>query len=663
MSDFSKQVSTLPPEQQAIRAKCFHPTGTFIEFKKEEIEQSIAERFEKIVRMYPRRVAVKTRNDQLTYAELNYAANKLAQAILARRGVGQEPIGLLFPKGTPLIVATMGTLKAGKICMHMDPQLPHARLSRMLEDAQARLIVTNHEYFAMANALPPKNQCLNIDELDSSFRAENPHISLAPNALALIIYTSGSTGLPRGVIENHRNLLHYTMIETNDYHICAEDRLTFLASAGRDVFRAVLNGAAVYPMEIRQEGLTGLAHWLIQEDITIYNSVVSAFRHFVSALNGNEQFPHLRLVKLMGETVYRRDVELYQKHFAKDCIFVNLYGPNETGLLSHYLIDKGTQVTSSVVPVGYGVEGKEVLVLDENGNEVGFDQPGEIAVRSRYLSPGYWGGPDLTHPALFPASSGETERLYRTGDLGSMRSDGCLMHLGRKDFQVKIRGYRVEIAEVEMALMDLDVVAKTVVVAREDVSGHKRLIAYVVAQSIPAPTATTLRNSLGAKLPDYMIPSAFVVLDDLPFIGIGKVDRNALPVPGNSRPELDVRYAAPRTPIEEELSRIWAEVLSLDRVGIHDSFFHLGGDSLAATRLVSQVMKTFQLEVPLKVLFEAPTVADMAIVIAQNHTNKISQKELHRILRELENISNEEAEQLLAAESIERPGGNERNNR
>jgi amino acid adenylation domain-containing protein len=641
----------LPPEQQAIRDKCFHPTGTFIEFRKDEIEQSIPARFEKIVNIYPHRVAVKALNEQLTYTELNRAANRVARSILDRCETSQAPIGLLLPKSVDLVIAILGALKAGKICVLMDPVLPPARLSSMVDDTQAQMIVTNHEGAVRCRALVGQHPWLDIEELEDSFAVENVKLPILPDAFAFIFYTSGSTGLPKSIIENHRNLLHNTMTETNDYHICAEDKLTFVASVGRDIFRAVLNGAAVYPIDLRREGFTGLGRLLIDEEITIYNSVVSVFRQFASALVGDEQFPHLRLIKLMGETVYRKDVELYRKHFSDDCIFVNMYGPNETGLISHYLVDKATRVTSNLLPVGHAATDKTVFVVDDAGNEIGFEQPGEIVVRSRYLSPGYWRQTNRTL-AAFPITSSEgMERLFHTGDLGSMSSDGCLVHLGRIDSQVKIRGNRVDIIEVETALLDIDTVREAAVVASEDEQGNMRLVAYIVSHSSPPPTTSLLRNKLAAKLRNYMIPRAFVFLDKLPLRGIGKVDRRALPAPGMRRPELDTPFVPSRSPVEQQLASIWAEVLALDQVGIHDNFFDLGGHSLAAMRVVSQVIKQFQLELPLQSLFQSPTVAEMAAIITQNQAKKASPEDLARLLSEVEALSEEEAQKQLAGES------------
>jgi acyl carrier protein len=224
------------------------------------------------------------------------------------------------------------------------------------------------------------------------------------------------------------------------------------------------------------------------------------------------------------------------------------------------------------------------------------------------------------------------------------------MFMGRQDFQVKVRGSRVEIAEVEMALLDLESVKEAVVVAREDTPGQKRLVAYFVPTRHPAPTVTSLRKWLAEKLPAYMIPSAFVCLDALPVVGIGKVNRQALPDPGESRPNLDTPFSFPRSLVEELLAQIWARVLALDRVGIYDNFFDLGGHSLAATRVISQVIKKFQLEIPLQALFAAPTVAEMAAVIEMQQGNKISQTDLERMLAEVESLSDSEARRLIAEE-------------
>jgi amino acid adenylation domain-containing protein len=656
MSGLSR-LGTDPPSrhQQSIRAKCFHPTGKFIEFKKEEIEQSIPDRFEEQVAKYPDRLAVKSSSYALTYDELNKAANQVARAILAQRGEGQEPIALVFGKGTPLIITILGALKAGKIYLPLNPTYPRLRNLLILKDSQAGLIVTDNENLPVAREQAGNGvQLLNIDAIDSSLSTENLGLSISPDALAYILNTSGSTGRPKGVVQKHRNLLHVVMRTTNALHICADDRLTFLGSRGGDVFHALLNGAAVYPVNDKAGGLADLANWLIQEEVTVYHSVATVFRHFVSTLTATERFPKLRLIRLHGESAHRRDVELYKKHFAPDCIFVTQIGSIETGHFRLYFVDKKTQITGSIVPLGYAVEGMKVLLLNEDDKRLGFNQAGEITVKSRYLSAGYWRRSDLTKATFLADPEGTEERIYRTGDLGSMQPDGCLVYHGRKDFRVKIRGNTVEVADIEMALLDLAAVKEAVVVAREDVPGNKRLVAYIVPAIKPAPTIGAIRRGLAEKLPDYMIPSAVVIMDTLPLTGIGKVDRRALSAPDRARPDLENTFVAPRTPAEEVLARVWAKVLGLERVGIHDNFLELGGHSLLATQIISRVFNTFHVEVPVRALFEAPTVADMAEVITQNGAKKAKQEDLTRILAELEALSDEEAQHLLKQETREK---------
>lgn len=643
---------TLPKEQQAIRAKCFHPSGTFIPFGKEEIGQSIPSRFEKIVEMCFERIAIKAKDHTLTYEALNQMANRIAWAILERRGKREEPIALLFEQGASAIIAILAVLKAGRIYVPLDPSFPSARLAYILEDSQASLIVTNNKNFSMAQQLAQNmRQLINIDEINA-LSIENPRRSISPDTFACILYTSGSTGQPKGVVQNHRKVLYDVMQQTNVLHISAGDRLALLHSycysaSLWEIFPALLNGAGVFPFNLKEEGPVNLVKWLAHEEITISGARSHILRHCVTALTGKEQFPNLRLIHAGGDNVYKRDVELYKKHFPSGSILVVRLGANETGTVRQYFIDKNTEIVGARVPVGYPVEGKEVMLLGDDGTQVAFNQIGEIAVKSRYLSPGYWRRPDLTQTKFLPDPNGGDERIYLTGDLGRMRPDGCLEYLGRKDFRVKIRGYTIEVAEVEAALRAMEIFKEAVVVAREDRADNKRLIAYVVVNDKPPPTTSTLRRSLAETLPAYMVPSGFVLMDALPLLPNGKIDRRALPAPSLSRPELDTPFVAPRTPIEKLLAAIWTEILGLDQLGIHDNFLDLGGHSLMATQIISRVINRFRVELPVKSLLEAPTVAEMAAVIAEHEGKKLGQTEMESILTELESLTEEEAERLL----------------
>ena len=645
----------LPPSQELLQAKCFHSTGTFVEFNKDEIEQSIPKRFEQQARKYSNRTAVVTRNQTLTYDQLNQGVDRLAGAILHQRGGRQEPIALLLEQSASAISTILGVLKAGKIYVPLDTTYPQARIEYILEDSQAPVIVTNNRNFLLARELAKHNGCqlLNIDELDPISFVEEPDSHISPDSLAWILYTSGSTGQPKGVVQTHRNVLHDIMNYTNAFHICQADRLILLTSYSvvdtvRTMYGALLNGASLYPVDVKKDGLTHLADWLNHHQITIYRSFSTLFRHFIDTLDGDQQFPKLRLLYLCGEPVYRRDLELYKKQFSPDCIFVNGIGSTECLTYRWNLMDKKIQVNDNNVPVGYPLEDIEVLLLDDDGKEVAFNEIGEMSVRSRYLSPGYWRRPELSQVKFLSDPNGGDERIYRTGDLGLILDDGCLVHMGRKDFQVKIRGYRIEVGEIEAALLNIDNIKEAVVILREDRPRDRYLAAYIVPSRQPALSITALRHALAEKLPGYMVPSAFIILDTLPLLPNGKLDRQRLPYPDSSRPNLDTPFIVPETSVEQALAKIWAEVLNVNHVGAHDNFFDLGGHSLAATRIVSRVIKHFQVDLPLQSLFQSPTVAEMATVIAEHQGKKLDQKELGDILVKLESLTEEEAERVLS---------------
>ena len=613
-----------------------------------EFEQSVPDRFEEHVRKHPDRIAFKTKKDALTWDALNRTANRVARAILGVCESREKPIALLLDREASTMAASMGVLKTGGFYVPLAPSHPRARITYILNETEAALIVTDSKCLTLAREVAPRNcRLLNIEELDSSLSIEDLGLPISPDSLTSITYTTGSTGEPKGVINTHRRDLHRT---THDKHfgLGPDDRFTNVGSAERrSPFNTLLSGAGSFPWYVREEGLADLADWLIREEITVFRSGPRVFRHFVGTLTGKEEFPKLRVINLAGEPVYQADIELYKKHFSPECLLVDTYGAHEVGPIRLYVIGKETKIAGEKVPVGYEIPDKEVLLLDDKGLEVALGQIGEIAVKSRYLSLGYWRRPDLTEAKFLPDAAGGDKRTYLTGDLGRMLLNGCLEHLGRKDFQVKIRGLRVEMPEVEGALRSMDAICEAVVIAREDNPGDKYLVAYIVPVRNTAPSVSEVRGFVEQKLPPHMVPSRFVILDALPVTPNGKVNRKALPDPGKSRPDLDTPFVSPRIPVEQELSQIWGEVLSLDHVGIHDNFFELGGHSLAATRVVSQVIKKYQVEIPLQALFQSPTVAQMAAVITENQANSLDEQEMDRILTELESLSDEQAEQCL----------------
>ncbi|MBD1944543.1 amino acid adenylation domain-containing protein, partial [Coleofasciculus sp. FACHB-712] len=558
------------------------PSQPYTEFPKSAIEQSIPDRFEEQVRKYPHNIAVWTEKHQWTYNTLNDKANAIAQSILQLYGSTSEKIALLLEHDAWAIAAILGVLKAGKTYVPLDPNYPKLRLNYILEDCQATALLSNSKNLALAEELTQGSiPLINLDEIDFSQTENEVQITIAPDTLAYILYTSGSTGQPKGVVQNHRNVLHFIRNYTNDLHIAPSDRLTLLSSysfdaAIMDIFGALLNGATLYPLDIKEENLNNFSERLKQQEITIYHSTPTVYRYFLATLPAPQEesaLPKVRLVVLGGEEVVKQDVALYQRYFSQNCIFVNGLGPTESTVTIQYFINKENAEIGNLVPVGYPVEDTEILLLDRAGNNA--EIYGEIAIKSKHIALGYWQKPELTQAAFLPDPQGGKCRIYRTGDLGRLRTDGNLEFLGRRDFQVKIRGFRIELGEIEATLAQHPSVKETVVTASKESSSDKRLIAYVVPHPGLIPAATELRSFLQDRLPNYMVPAAFVILDALPLTPNGKIDRRALPAPNLIEQESVESFVAPKNDLELRLVKIWEKVLGVQPIGIRDNFFEL----------------------------------------------------------------------------------------
>jgi amino acid adenylation domain-containing protein len=597
------------------------PANSFREFRREEIEQSLSAAFERKVQQNPDRPAVITDTETLTYDDVNRLANRIATRILETRGQGREPVALIVANDASAIAGVLGILKAGKISVPVDAGLPVARARAIITDSQATVIVTASNHLGMAQSFDSTAyKIINVDEIGVETGNENPPLSVGPTDLAHIIYTSGSTNEPKGVIDLHRNVLHHVMVVTNSSHYCKEDRMTLLrapSSTGglANLYSALLNGACLLPFEVQQRGVGQLGSWLLENNITIYHSSATVFRHFAQTLSNNTTFPNLRLIRLGSEQVAKDDFKQFQQHFSPECILVNALSCTEAITFCQNFLNKNAVISGDIVPVGYPVADADILLLDDRGAVVEPGESGEIAIRSEFLSPGYWRKPELTRTVFLQSAGDARGRVYLTGDIGRMCADGRLEHLGRKDFQVKIRGHRVNTDEIEGMLSRVSWIKEAAIVARGSSSGDKRLVAYLVLRSESGATATQLRDLLSERLPPYMIPSIFVILSALPLTANGKIDRRSLPDPPLSRPELDVAFTVPRPPVEDRLARIWSEVLEIDLVGVHDDFFDLGGDSLLAGRIVARVNQQFDSNILISDLFELATVANLSRLV------------------------------------------------
>ena len=434
---------TPAPRPAASRQYQPVPRNPFVEFAAGEIEQTLHGRFERVADDCCTRTAVATRTQRLTYGELNARANRIAKEIVARLGAAPQPVALLFEQGVAAIAATLGTIKAGHFYVPLETQAPAGDIARVLEDSQARLLLTDAHHLARARELCGERLALlDVDQIASHVPAHDPAHTGTPESLAYVYYTSGSTGTPKGVMDTHRNVLHNVMRYTNRLHICADDRLTLLqpfAFSGvvSSLYCALLNGACVYPVDVRAETPNAIAAWLAEAGITIYHSVPALFR---ALLASGTALPTVRLIRLEGDQAARADVELYRRHFAPECLLVNGLGTTETGIACQYVVDHTTTLADGPLPIGYPNDGMEIRIVDGDGDAVADGEIGEIAVVGRHLSPGYWRNPVLTRQVFSPDRRDGQARVYRTRDLGRMQPDGCVEYLGRSDGRVKIRG-------------------------------------------------------------------------------------------------------------------------------------------------------------------------------------------------------------------------------
>ena len=586
-----------------------------------DTDQSIPERFAEQARRRPDELALTGTEWRPTFAELDAAANRQAAELLERGGAGGR-VALLLDLDAPVIAAALAVLKAGKTVVALNASDPPARLQRIRRDAAAELVLAGARHrdlaeragFAREDIVTPV-----VPPPDSarSRRAAAPPPP-APDDLAFLVYTSGSTGRPKGVMQTHRNVLHNVLRQTNGLGIDSRDRVLLLAalSGGQGlatVWTALLNGAALCPFPIMERGVTGLAPWLADERVTVFAASASVFRAFARTLR-DERLSTVRLVRLASEMAVRGDFDAYRRHFEPTCRLANTLASSEVGIITQCLLTPDADPPGDLLPVGRPAEGIDVRLHDPQGREVAPGETGEIVVRSRYLSPGYWRDESLTRERFADDADDVGRRAYRTGDLARRSPDGELTVVGRVDDQVKVRGNRVELSAVEAAIGKQPGVAGAAVLAAPTPRGDTRLSAYVSLEPGVAVTGDDLRSALVAVLPDHALPAHVAFLDALPLNPHGKVDRERLAelTPGAHESE-------PASPAvgetEERLAGIWASALDRAAPSRDENFFALGGDSLTAVVIAAGVHATFGVEIELRAFAERPTVAGMARLV------------------------------------------------
>ncbi|MFJ9852283.1 non-ribosomal peptide synthase/polyketide synthase [Streptomyces sp. NPDC101150] len=584
-------------------------------------ESGITELFERQVRANPTAVAVVSGEVTLTYGELNARANRLAHHLIAR-GVGPEQlVALALPRSAELVVAILAVLKAGAAYVPVDPEYPAARIAYLLQDARPSLLVTTGRTGELPDADPVDRLLLDAVDLDG-LPDTDPEVLLDPGRPAYVIHTSGSTGNPKGVVVPHRNVVRLFGTTQELFGFSAEDVWPLFHSYAFDfsvweLWGPLLHGGRLVVVDHEtSRSPRRFLELLARERVTVLNQTPSAFYQLMQA---DEEAPEtgrslaLRTVVFGGEALdHARLKSWYERHPDDAPLLVNMYGITETTVhVTYAALDRSDAAAGHI---GAALPDLRTYVLDAHLRPVPPGVPGELYVAGAGLARGYLNRPGLTAGRFVADPFGPAgARMYRSGDVVRRCPDGSLRFVGRADDQVKVRGFRIELGEIEAALVAHPGVAQVAVLARQDRADDTRLVAYLVPAPGAVPRSAELREHLRARLPEYMVPAAFVILESLPLTANGKLDRRALPAP-DLAPAHTGR--APRTPQEQILCELFAEVLGVAEAGVDDSFFDLGGHSLLATRLVARVRATLGVELELRTLFETPTPAGVALVLA-----------------------------------------------
>jgi amino acid adenylation domain-containing protein len=594
----------------------------------------VHELFSKVAARMGEAVAADYGDRRIQYRELEERSNNLANFLIASGASKGSIVAILAEDGIEVIIAIVAILKAGCVFVPLDPDLPERRLAEMMAEAPAKWFVVESRFFGRIPLTPGANViCVDsitapeggrsdlrcLGEYAGYRNIENPALDSHPDDMCYIYFTSGSTGRPKGIAGRLMSIDHFVKWEIETFGVGEGTRVSQLTSPSfdaylRDVFVPLCAGGTVCGLKGIRTSLDAecLIDWVERQRVNLIHCVPSLFRLMLSAGLKPNYFSALKNVLLAGEPVLPSDVRRWTGVFEDRIQLVNMYGPSETTMIKLFYPIRPSDRDRRSIPIGKPMPGARAIVIDADGNICPPGAVGEICIRTPYRSLGYYNRPELTSEVFIqnPYTGAPDDLIYKTGDLGRVLEDGNFEFLRRKDRQVKIRGVRVELREIENLLLEHETVKEAAVVDLDDESGNKYLCAYVVF--VGEVGISALRNYLASRLPHYLVPSMFAPIASLPRTITGKVDRRALPSIEQARAAAGGISVGPRTPIEEALAAIWSEALNLENIGVEENFFEIGGHSLMATQVISRVEAVFETELPLRALFEFPTIRGLA---------------------------------------------------
>lgn len=599
---------------------------------------NVIQLFEEQVELTPQNQAISFNNKSITYAELNGAANRLANFLIEKKIQPNALVGLCLERAIALGIGVLGIVKAGAAYVPFDPDYPAERINYMLETAECQLIITQSK-FANHFKNAPCEVLIWEDTADliNQHQPENPDLSINKDNLLYVLFTSGSTGMPKGVAMRHEPLTNLALWQKNETTLVdAANTLQFAPISfdvsAQEFFTTWSTGGCLFMIEDNMR-LNAISLLKFIEK----NNIERLFLPFIALQNlseiaiANNIFPQsLKDIVTAGEQLQITKQVAAFFNGLPECLLHNHYGPTETHVVTALTLEGSPDEWDILPSIGKAIANDTIYILDENLYPVKVGDEGELYVGGVGLAAGYLNKPDLTDERFIPDpfSDNETSRMYKTGDLAKELPDGNIQYLGRKDGQVKIRGYRIELGEIELTIAQHESVNQVIVVPNENKAGLKRLVAYIVtrepAHNIPI---NELRNHISSRLPDYMMPSAFVKMDEFPRTPSGKIDRRNLPAPDTKRPLINQQFLAPGTEAEKEMAALWCGLLLVDEIGIEDNFFELGGNSLLALQFIAHYQIQTGIEIPVVKLYQFPTIKGLLNFIKQdgNSINLVAQ--------------------------------------
>ncbi|HLP47042.1 MAG TPA: non-ribosomal peptide synthetase [Candidatus Kapabacteria bacterium] len=630
---------------------------------------NLASYIKKHALMKPASIAIKAGQTMLSYRDLERQTNRIANFFEekifrdASGSIGENVyVCLIFDRSAEIIASIIGLLKAGLVFVPVSPHIPEKRIQLLLEETKTQWVITSSEYLDKFQALFARNKQINtltmanFENQDDELRFEMRY-----NKYCYVYFTSGSTGIPKGVLGRQKSLQHFIEWEIKQFGIDSTFHVSQLTPPTfdpylRDIFVPLLAGGTIcIPDYNTMMSPAKLVTWINENKISLIHIVPSLFKLISQEAGDPGHFLDLKYILLAGEMLRGNDIRKFIATFNDRIQLVNIYGPTETTLAKFFYIIQAADVTKSIIPVGKAIEGAEALILDEQGQKCLTGNIGEIHIRTPYISSGYFNNKELNKKVFIknPFSNDKNDTIYKTGDMGRMLFDGNIELTGRLDGQIKLRGNRVETGEIENLLLNLNYIKEAVVVEKEDINGEKFLCAFLIAKSSDRqenfPDTNELKRILSQNLPAYMLPSYFIPLESMPLNPNGKINKDAL---RKMNVSLDTgeTYIAPRDELEKTIAGIWKEVLKIDKIGINDNFFNIGGTSLSAIQVNSRIGEMFGAEIPIVKFFEFPTIRSYVNFRKNDSPGKSEKEETN--LKRMENMARKRSAMTLRKQKI-----------